>query len=185
MRDLKSDWKRWSPAERVGAVALIALFLIIYASSIRGVLEREPVSLNRKGFRFCAKRDSSCVLDRGPAWMAAPLSIDLRTRVVSAVEEEGMSRRAAANRYGVGIRTAIRWVADFRSSGSVEPRKMGNPTPPKLSAHRDTVLTLLREQPDTTIEALRHDLAERGIVVGYGSIRRFFEREGITRKKRP
>jgi len=27
-------------------------------------------------------------------------------------------------------------------------------------------------------------LAEREIVIGYGSIRRFFVREGITRKKR-
>jgi hypothetical protein len=35
-----------------------------------------------------------------------------------------------------------------------------------------------------TIEGLRHDLAANGIVVGYDSIRRFFEREGITRKKR-
>jgi putative transposase len=116
--------------------------------------------------------------------MAAPLSMDLRTRVVSAVEDEGMSRRASASRFGVGIRTAIRWVAEYRASGSIEPRQMGNPTPPKLSAHRETVLALLCARPDTTIEGLRHDLAEQGIVVGYGSIRRFFAREGITRKKR-
>jgi putative transposase len=116
--------------------------------------------------------------------MAAPLSMDLRSRVVRAVEAEGMSRRAAAARFGVAIRTAVRWVGDFRASGSVAPRKMGNPSPPKLSAHRETVLALLRERPDQTIEGLRHDLAERGIVVGYGSIRRFFAREGITRKKR-
>jgi transposase len=104
--------------------------------------------------------------------------------VVSAVEDERMSRRAAANRFGVAIRTAVRWVAEFRSSGSIAPRKMGNPTPPKLSAHRDRLLALLRDRPDITIEGLRHELAEQGIVVGYGSIRRFFAREGITRKKR-
>lgn len=117
--------------------------------------------------------------------MAAPLSNDLRARVVSAVEVERMSRRAAARRFGVAVRTAVRWVAEFRSSGSIGPRKMGNPTPPKLSAHRELVLGLLRERPDVTIEGLRHELAEQRIVVGYGSIRRFFEREGITRKKRP
>jgi putative transposase len=116
--------------------------------------------------------------------MAAPLSMDLRLRVVRAVAEEGMTRRAAAARFGVAIRTAVRWVAEFRSSGSLAPRKMGNPTPPKLSSHRHTVLGLLSEQPDHTIEGLRDALAERGIVVGYGSIRRFFAREGITRKKR-
>jgi transposase len=95
-----------------------------------------------------------------------------------------MSRRGAAARFGVGIRTAVRWVAEFRASGSVAPRKMGNPTPPKLTAHRETVLAMLAERRDYTIEGLRHDLAAQGIVVGYGSIRRFFEREGITRKKR-
>jgi transposase len=104
--------------------------------------------------------------------------------VVNAVEKEGMTRRGAASRFGVAIRTAVRWVADFRASGSVAPHKMGNPTPPKLSAHRETVLAFLVERPDITIEDLRHELGERGIVVGYGSIRRFFAREGITRKKR-
>jgi transposase len=116
--------------------------------------------------------------------MAAALSKDLRLRVVRAVEEEGLSRRASAARFGVAIRTAVRWVGAFRSSGSLEPRKMGNPSPPKLTAHRQTVLALLEAHPDCTIEGLRHELAEKGIVVGYGSIRRFFEREGITRKKR-
>lgn len=116
--------------------------------------------------------------------MSAPLSLDLRLRVVRAIEEEGMSRRGAAARFGIGVRTAERWIDEYRLSGSVGPRKMGNPSPPKLAAHRETVLGLLQEQPDIAIEGLRHALAERGIVVGYGSIRRFFEREGITRKKR-
>lgn len=116
--------------------------------------------------------------------MGAPLSNDLRLRVVRAVLEEGMSRRAAAKRFEVAIRTAIRWVSDFQSSGSVAPGKMGNPSLPKLTAHRQTVLDLLSAQPDVTIEGLRGELAERGIEIGYGSVRRFFEREGITRKKR-
>lgn len=116
--------------------------------------------------------------------MGAPLSKDLRTRVVDAIEAHGMSRRAAAARFGVGIRTAVRWISDYRATGSVAPRKMGNPSPPKLTAHRETVLAILERQPDITIEALRHDLAGRGIEIGYGSIRRFFQRERITRKKR-
>jgi transposase len=116
--------------------------------------------------------------------MGAPLSDDLRLRVVRAVLDEKMSRRAASRRFGVAIRTAVRWVADFAARGSVAPRKMGNPTPPKLTAHRDVVLALLRERPDITIEDLRHELGDRGIVIGYGSVRRFFAREGITRKKR-
>ena len=38
--------------------------------------------------------------------MAKPLSADLRLRIILAVEEEGMSRRAAATRFGVAPSTA-------------------------------------------------------------------------------
>ena len=116
--------------------------------------------------------------------MAAPLSMDLRRRVLDAIEQEGMSRRAAAARFGIGVRTAIRWMSEFRARGSIEPREMGNPSKPKLTPHRQAVLSLLEAEKDITIEGLRHALAEKGIVIGYGSIRRFFDRERITRKKR-
>ncbi len=36
-----------------------------------------------------------------------PLSLDLRSRVVAAVREEGMSRRGAAERFGVSFASAI------------------------------------------------------------------------------
>jgi hypothetical protein len=42
--------------------------------------------------------------------MARTLSLDLRERVVAAVEG-GMSRRQAAKRFGVSIGSAVRWCA--------------------------------------------------------------------------
>ena len=51
--------------------------------------------------------------------MAGPYSSDLRERVVEAIEREGLSRRQAAARFGVGIKTAIDWVRRFRETGSV------------------------------------------------------------------
>jgi putative transposase len=115
--------------------------------------------------------------------MAAPLSIDLRQRVVDAVELESMIRRTAAARFGVGVRTANRWVLAFRERGDVAPLKMGNPSPPILTPHRERGLALLEKDPDISIEGLRHALADQGIIAGYGSIRRFFKRDQITRKK--
>ena len=44
--------------------------------------------------------------------MPKPLSIDLRERVLAAVAG-GMSRRAAAERFGVAPSTAIKWVATW------------------------------------------------------------------------
>jgi putative transposase len=54
-----------------------------------------------------------------------PLSMDLRARVVCAVCEEGMSRCAAARRFGVSIASAVRWVAALRQRGDYAPLAMG------------------------------------------------------------
>ena len=56
--------------------------------------------------------------------MSKALSVDLRRRVVDAVEA-GSSCRAAAARFGVGVSSAIRWVARSRSGHSLEPGKRG------------------------------------------------------------
>ena len=47
------------------------------------------------------------------------------------------------------------------------------------------ILAMIKETPDMAIEELRQALAEKDLVVGYGTIRRFFARHAITRKKRP
>ena len=51
--------------------------------------------------------------------MTQPLSDDLRRRVVAAVDG-GMSRRAAAKRFGIAVSTAIKWV-----QGAVEESGIG------------------------------------------------------------
>jgi putative transposase len=61
--------------------------------------------------------------------MATPCSLDLRERVIAAVEHEGMSRNAAAARFGIAPSSAIKWVARFRATGSAAPGKMGGTSP--------------------------------------------------------
>jgi hypothetical protein len=46
-------------------------------------------------------------------------------------------------------------------------------------------MAVLEASPDITIEELRHSLNKQGLSFGYGTIRRFFDRHKITRKKRP
>ena len=48
--------------------------------------------------------------------MGKPMSVDLRRRVVAAVDG-GMSRREAAERFGVSILSAIRWTSRSRRLG--------------------------------------------------------------------
>ena len=73
--------------------------------------------------------------------MGRPYSMDLRERVVRAVEIEGLSRREAAARYEIGEATAINWLRRFRQTGSVAPGQMGGHKPKTLSGKmRDWLL---------------------------------------------
>ena len=56
--------------------------------------------------------------------MARALSLDLRKRVVDAIAR-GMSCRQAAARFGVSASSAIRWAAQIRSGGALEPKTQG------------------------------------------------------------
>jgi len=102
--------------------------------------------------------------------MPRALSFDLRVRVLAAVAR-GLSHRQAGERFGVG-------EARPRSQGG--DRRSG-----RVEAHRDTILGLVEATPDIAIEELRLALADKGVTVGYGTIRRFFARHAVTRKKRP
>ena len=48
--------------------------------------------------------------------MGRYLSEDLRVRVIRAIEG-GLSRRAAAERFGVSVSSAIRWMSDYLKEG--------------------------------------------------------------------
>lgn len=45
--------------------------------------------------------------------MARPYSVDLRERVILAVERDGLSRNEAARRFGIAISTAVSSVPGF------------------------------------------------------------------------
>ena len=53
--------------------------------------------------------------------MGKPCSMDLRKRVVGTVEQEGMSRRQAAARFGIAPSVAIKWLERYRRTGDVSP----------------------------------------------------------------
>ena len=116
--------------------------------------------------------------------MSRPYSLDLRKRVVAAVEG-GLSRRQAAGLFDVGISTVIHWTRRARETGSAAAMPMGGDRRSVLVGERRIwLLERIAAEPDLTLEELRDELAERGVVVGYGTVWRFFEREAITFKKK-
>jgi len=82
--------------------------------------------------------------------MPAPYSQDLRSRVASAISG-GPSPRKAADRFGIGISTAIRWAQRLQAEGHVEAGAMGGDRRLRLNEHREAVLTLVAQQPDLTL----------------------------------
>ena len=149
-------------------------------------LERFPAGLNRAVFPTRWKCDSWGAPNRRRRGMG-PLSVDLRKRVVSAVREEGMSCRAAAQRFGVSFSSAIRWVAALRERGSYAPLPMGGDTrSQRVEAHTDFLLRLHRREPDLTLNEICDRLERaRGEKVSPSMIWRFFDRHDITFKKSP
>lgn len=115
--------------------------------------------------------------------MARPYSLDLRERVVEAIEG-GLSRREAAEVFGVSPSTAVKWMRRHQDSGSVAARAMGGDRRSRLGSERSFIEERLDAVNDLTIEELRTTLREeRGIVVGYGTVWRFLAKEKITLKK--
>jgi len=115
--------------------------------------------------------------------MARPYSVDLRERVVAAVEKGGMSRRQAAAQFGLGINTVIVWVRRFRATGSVAAGKMGGHKPKAIAGqHRTWLLHRIKEK-DFTLRGLVVELAERGLKVDYRSVWNFVHAEKLSFKK--
>ena len=116
--------------------------------------------------------------------MAHTLSMDLRSRLLAAVDD-GMSCRGAAARFGVAPSTAIRWQAQRRETGGFAPKPQGGDMRSRRVEERgDDILALWPARKDITLEELRAGLAEIGLTVSVAGLHRFFVRRGMTRKKR-
>ncbi len=117
--------------------------------------------------------------------MSKAYSMDLRERVVAAVKVEGMSRRQAVLRFGVGPSTAIKWIERFEEAGSVAPGQIGGFKPRTIrDGHADWLRVRCREKP-FTLRGLVCELAsERGLSVDYRSVWQFVHDEKLSHKKR-
>ena len=118
--------------------------------------------------------------------MAKDLSEDLRIRVIGAVEG-GMSRKAAARRFGVSIASAVRWMdAYLRSGQTAAKQRGGDRRSGRIEAQADLLLGAIEQTPDITLAELRERLIkERGEAFAISTIHDFFRRHGVTYKKRP
>lgn len=116
--------------------------------------------------------------------MARPYSMDLRERVIFAIHS-GMSCHQAAVQFRVAVSTAVRWVQQFRLTGSAAAGRMGGHRPKGIRGeHRDWLIERCHST-DFTLRGLIVELAERGLKVGYRSVWTFVHAEGLSYKKKP
>lgn len=114
--------------------------------------------------------------------MGVPYSLDLRERVVAAVES-GMSRRGAAKLYQVSYAAVIRWVTRSKQTGSPAALPMGGKKPFKLAEESAWILRRLAGKPDITGRELLAELHDRDIDVSYYAVWNFLDRSGLSYKK--
>ncbi len=117
--------------------------------------------------------------------MPKPLSFDLRSRVLAAIDA-GLSRRQAGERFGVSAASAIRWDALRRASGDARPKPQGGDRlSHRTEAHADLIHAALAQVPDITLPDMKARLAQQGAQVSVAALWRFCHRHKITHKKRP
>ena len=117
--------------------------------------------------------------------MAQNLSADLRIRVIGAVEA-GMSRNAAARRFGVSIASAVRWMDEYLRTGRSAPKpRGGDRRSGRIEAQAELLMRAIDATPDITLAELRERLiTERGETFALSTIHDFYRRHRITFKKR-
>lgn len=111
--------------------------------------------------------------------MPKPLSFDLRSRVLSAVDA-GLSCRRAAERFGVSASSAIRWAALRRSEGHARPKPQDRDRlSQRTEAHADLIHAALAEISDMTLPELKTHLTKQGAQVSVAALWRFCHRDRI------
>jgi transposase len=115
--------------------------------------------------------------------MAAPLSQDLRRRVVQAVEA-GVSAREAAARFAVSASAAIKLVRRVRATGSTAPGRIGGHRKPLLAGQEGFLRELTTGRKGITLAEIRDALVQRGVgEVSLTTIWSTLRRLGLRHKK--
>lgn len=117
--------------------------------------------------------------------MGKPHPFELRQRVVAHVEA-GNTHHSAAGRFDVSVKFVNDMVKLKRETGSLAPKRQGNPGIGKLTPHEDWVRAQVADKGEVTLDEMAARLeAERGVRVDPSSVWRLFGRLGLTHKKRP
>jgi transposase len=115
--------------------------------------------------------------------MTRAYSSDLRERVIGAVAG-GLSATSVAKVFSVSASSAIKWVRQWRLDGRTAPSSLRGHRRAVLEPYAAWLLDLIGAQSDITLEETRALLRERGITVSVTTVWSFYDRRGISFKKK-
>lgn len=117
----------------------------------------------------------------------AAYSLDLRARIVEAVERQMGSKRQIAGLFGVHESFIYKLLRQKRERGDIAPLPHGGGAQAKLSKEQQQVLpALVRAIPDATLDELRGQLKKKTrVAVSLSTVCRSLQALGLSRKKSP
>ena len=91
--------------------------------------------------------------------MPAPLSRDIRKRIIEA-REKGDSIQKIAREKEVGVNTIVCLLRLYRETGSYEPRPLNNGRKPRLDEETlEKIRKRIEDQPDIALHELKEEFA--------------------------
>jgi len=116
--------------------------------------------------------------------MGKPYSMDLRERVIAAIEA-GETRPSVARRFQISLSSVGRYVSRQRGRGSVAPDQFGGYKPYALSGYEEVLREWITQTPDMTLADIQARLArDHDVEVGDTTISNFLRKKlGLSYKK--
>jgi transposase len=112
-----------------------------------------------------------------------PYSEDLRVRLVRAIQEEGISKSAAARLFGVSLSSVKRYARMAERGTSLAPRKGGGRPPKADETTRKLLEEDVKERPALTVKERRRFLEHAtGKALSDSTVGRLLKRMGFSQK---
>jgi len=117
--------------------------------------------------------------------MPAPLSVDLRQRIIAAYQAHEGSQRQLAERFKVSLSFIRDLMRRYRDTGTVAPKPHGGGVIAKLGESQlPIVKALVKAQPDALLEELCERFAHKsGVSVSISTMQRAIQRLQLSVKK--
>jgi transposase len=116
-----------------------------------------------------------------------PLPLELRQRIVDAIDQQLGTYAEIAEMFGVSERYLYKLLALRRATGDLAPKPHGGGAVAKLTDEQVLeVIDLVAEQPDATLDELRQRIKTKlRVSVCLATVSNVLARWGLPRKKSP